>query len=145
MSVRKGDQDQGRLKVITASSELLRYTYERVRGNTFPKSEKWVMARSIWDEVSAAHTQIVRANKLDTFDKDQMRERIFLQASAIAHLFAAMNLIDVCNETGAISDARAEWWTGLVDKVINLAHPWHSKDKHLAEQRFPSDQPVIPF
>lgn len=40
MAVRKGDQDQGKLKVIDASKNLLRYTYERVKSKTFPKAEQ---------------------------------------------------------------------------------------------------------
>lgn len=55
MAVRKGDQDQGKLKVIDASKNLLRYTYERVKSKTFPKAERWLMPKSIWDQVSAAH------------------------------------------------------------------------------------------
>ena len=51
MAVRKGDQDQGKLKVIDASKNLLRYTYERVKSKTFPKAERWLMPKSIWDQV----------------------------------------------------------------------------------------------
>lgn len=56
MAVRKGDQDQGKLKVIDASKNLLRYTYERVKSKTFPKAERWLMPKSIWDQVSGEPT-----------------------------------------------------------------------------------------
>ena len=124
MSVRKGDQDQGKLKVIEASKNLCKYTYERVKSNAFPKSERWIMPKSIWDEVSAAHTKIIRANSIRVETTEEARRRIMLEKEAIGHLDAAISLIDICNVLGQISDDRAEFWTGLATTTQVFCKAW---------------------
>lgn len=57
MSVRKGDQEQGELRVITALRELFKYTKERVEDDkTFPKAKRWLIAKAIWDALVGANT-----------------------------------------------------------------------------------------
>ena len=101
MSVRKGDQAKGKLRVIVASQELVKYTYDCVRGKTFPKADRWIMPKSIWDEISSAHTKIVRANQLRTDEKEEAMLRLRLQKEAIGHLDAAASLIDLANVSGS--------------------------------------------
>lgn len=76
MSVRANDRKNGvpgdgkmpdgkhDLEVINFSRELTTYTYERVKSGVFPKSDRWIMAKHIWDEVSNAHAKIIRANAI---------------------------------------------------------------------------------
>lgn len=124
MSVRKGDQSQGKLKVLDASKNLIRYTYERVRSKTFPKADRWIMPKSIWDEVSAAHTKIIRANAIKVETAEEAVERMLLEKEAIGHLEAAVSLIDTCHCLGHISDDQADFWTGLATDTENLAKAW---------------------
>ena len=61
--VRKGDQDQGRLGVIEASKNMFKYTYDRVKDNkTFAKSDRWIMAKAVWDAAAKANANIIAAN-----------------------------------------------------------------------------------
>lgn len=62
MSVRANDRGQHELEVINYSRQLTQYTYERVRGGVFPKADRWIMAKHIWDEIANAHAKIIRAN-----------------------------------------------------------------------------------
>ena len=124
MAVRKGDQDQGKLKVIEASKNLCKYTYERVKSNAFPKADRWIMPKSIWDEVRAAHTKIIRANAIRAETVEDAQQRILLEKEAIGHLDAAISLIDICNVLGQISDDRAAFWTKLATETQILCKAW---------------------
>ncbi|MBQ3345936.1 MAG: hypothetical protein IJG39_02465 [Synergistaceae bacterium] len=132
MAVRKGDQEQGRLQVIEASKVMTKYTYDRVRDKTFPKADRWIMPKGIWDEVLGAHTKIVRANALRIDIPEEAKERLLLQKEAIGHLDAADSLIDICHMNGVISDDRADYWSGLVTNTQSLAKSWHKKDRKTA-------------
>lgn len=132
MAVRKGDQQQGRLQVIEASKVMTKYTYDRVRDKTFPKADRWIMPKSIWNEVVSAHTKIIRANSLRIDIVGEADERLRLQKEVIGHLDAAASLIDICHMNGVISDDRADYWSGLVTNTQNLAKSWHKKDRKTA-------------
>lgn len=139
MSVRKGDQDQGRLKVLDASKDLTKYTYDRVKSNIFPKSERWIMPKSIWDEVSGAHTKIIRANSIRVETPLEAAARILLEKEAIGHLDAAISLIDICHVLEVISDDRADFWTGLATDTENLAKAWLKSNRTAYKGLYPID------
>ena len=124
ISVRKGDQSPGRIRVIDASRELLSYTYDRVHDKTLPKADRWLMSKSIWDEASAASSKIKRANRIKVENKKEAKTRILLEKEAIGHLDELAFLIDVLHMKHKISDDRAEYWTGLVTKTQNIAQAW---------------------
>lgn len=139
MAVRKGDQDQGKLKVIDASKNLLRYTYERVKSKTFPKAERWLMPKSIWDQVSAANTKIIRANAIRAETAEEAAERLLLEKEAIGHLEAAIALIDTCHCLGLISDNQADFWTGLATDTENLAKAWLKSNRQTYKELLRDD------
>ena len=82
------------------------------------------MPKSIWDEVSAAHTKIIRANAIKVETAEEAVERMLLEKEAIGHLEAAVSLIDTCHCLGHISDDQADFWTGLATDTQNLAKAW---------------------
>ena len=133
MAVRKGDQEQGKLQVIEASKNMLRYTYDRVRDKTFPKADKWIMPKSIWEQVVSAHTKIIRANEIRVDNAQDAEERLLLQKEAVGHLCAAASLIDTIHMCGVISDDRADYWSGLVNKTYAYCKAWHKKDRENAK------------
>ena len=124
MSVRVGDRDEGKLQVLEASKNLIRYTYERCVDKTFPKAERWLIPQSIWKEVYSAHSKIVQANKIRVTNKSEAEQRILLSEESLGHLDELMFLIDICHVLGKISDDRAEYWTGLVYKAQDLDVKW---------------------
>lgn len=128
MAVRKGDQDEGKLKVIEYSRQLTKYTYDKVKGRTFPKSDKWLIARDIWDEVSSAHSKILRANRMRADVKEEMGIRLLLEAEVIGHLDAAASFIDICHMAKVISDNQTDFWTGLVSETQKYAMAWRKAD-----------------
>ena len=133
MAVRQGDRSQGKLQVIDKAKDMIRYTYARVVDSTFPKSERWLLAKSIWDEVYQAHTKIVRANAMHIDSADEAKERLLLQKEAISHLDELCFLIDTAHILGKIDDGRAVHWVGLVIETQNLAKGWHKKDRKTAK------------
>lgn len=125
MSVRKGDRDQGKLQCLEASKELIKYTYDRVKDNDiFPKNQRWLMAKTIWDAACGAHTCIIRANAIKVECREDADVRLNLVKQAIGHLDVLNGMIDICNVKGQISDDRAEFWTGLATKTENMVKAW---------------------
>ena len=124
MSVRKGDQDGGKLRVIELCKNLVSYTYDRVHDKTLPKSDRWLMAKSIWYETSSASSKIKRANRIRVSNTDEARQRILLEKEAIGHLDELSFLIDVLHMKGKISDDRADFWGGLCNDTQIAAMGW---------------------
>ena len=130
MSVRKGDQAEGVLQVTEKMKDLIRYTHARVRDNSiFPKSERWLLAKSIWDAASGAHAHILRANGIRVENEREADERILHEKLAIGYLDELIALIDTCYILGVISDDRADFWTGLATDTQNLAKGWLKSDR----------------
>lgn len=124
MSVRKGDQDEGKLQVIEAAKNLLTYTYDKCIGKTFPKAERFLMPSSIWYEAQQAHGKLIRANRLKVTNKLEAEERLLLEEEAIGHLDELNYLIDACHTIKKITDDQAEYWSGLSTDTQKLALKW---------------------
>lgn len=124
MSVRKGDQAEGKLKVINYMRNLLKYTYERVKSDTFPKADRWIMAKAIWDAANRAHGYILRANGIRVETKEDAEERLLCEKLAIGSLDELIALIDTCYMCGTISADRCEFWTKLATDTQNLTKGW---------------------
>lgn len=130
MSVRKGDRKDGSLQVIEKMRELICYTHGRVKDNSiFPKSERWLLAKSIWSAASDAHSHILRANGIRVENEMEADERIFHEKLAIGCLDELIALIDICHTLKLISDDRADFWTGLATDAQNLAKGWLKSDR----------------
>lgn len=119
MAVRKGDQDEGKISAVDTSRELLSYTYDRVHDKTLPKSDRWLMSKSIWDACSKARRNLVVGNSIKVEDEEEARERILRLKLAIGYLDDLAALIDTLHIKEKISDDRSEYWTGLVTKTQN--------------------------
>lgn len=120
MSVRTGDRDEGKLTVIEASKNLIAYTYDRVHDKTLPKSDRWLMSKTIWDDASTARALIIRANAIRVENRTDAEERLLLEKLAIGRLDSLAASIDTLHIKEKISDDRAEFWTGLVTTTENL-------------------------
>ena len=129
MAVRKGDRSQGKLKVVNASERLIAYTYGRVRDKTFPKGERWMMPKHIWDNICGAHEHIIIANGIKVETAEDSDRRLAHEKEAIGYLDSAISLIDVCHIVGAISDDRADYWTGLATETQALCKAWLKSEK----------------
>ena len=127
MAVRKNDRNrsnEGKLQVIEFSKNLISYTHDRVKSDIFPKNERWLTAKNIWDMCVGAHTSIIRANAIHVESPDDANKRLLLEKEAIGYLDAMISLIDIINVLGMISDDRCDFWTGLATDTQNLAKAW---------------------
>ena len=98
MSVRKNDRNrnsEGKLQVIEYSKNLIKYTHDRVKSDIFPKSERWMTAKNIWDMCIGAHTSIIRANAIRVDSRIDAEQRLLLEKEAIGYLDALISLLDV--------------------------------------------------
>lgn len=120
MAVRKGDQEQGKLTAIDASRLLISYTYDRVHDKTLPKTDRWLMAKTIWDDASKARQYIVIANSIKVENREEAEDRIFKEKLAIGHLDSLAASLDVLHIKGIISDDRMDYWSKLVYDTQNL-------------------------
>ena len=120
MSVRKGDQKQGKLTAIDASRLLIEYTYDRVHDKTLPKNDRWLMSKTIWDDASMARAKLIRGNSIKVESREEAVERLLLIKESIGHLDSLIANIDTLHIKGKISNDRAEFWTGLATDMQNL-------------------------
>lgn len=130
MSVRKCDRNTGKngnvgkLQVIEFSNALIAYTHERVKSDIFPKNERWLTAKNIWDMCVGAHTSIIRANAIRVESRLEAEKRLMLEKEAVGYLDAMISLIDIIHVIGMISDDRCDFWTKLATDTQNLAKAW---------------------
>lgn len=130
MSVRTGDRAEGKLTVIEASKNLLRYTHDRVKDQKiFPKADRWLMAKDVWECASHTYTSIIRANAIRVENVTDAEMRLALIKEAIGYLDAFMALVDTCNVLGKISDERTEYWAGLGVKVMIPLKGWLKSER----------------
>ena len=120
MSVRTGDRKEGKITVVDASRQLIEYTYDRVHDKTLPKADRWLMAKTIWDDASQARAKLLRANSIRVESTPEAEERILLLKQVIGHLDSLNASIDTLHIKDKISDDRSDFWTGLVTDMQNL-------------------------
>lgn len=127
MSVRKNDRNrgnEGKLQVLEYSKNLVKYTHDRVKSDIFPKNERWMTAKNIWDMCIGAHTSILRANAIRVECREDADKRLLLEKEAIGYLDAMISIIDIIHVLGMISDDRCDFWTKLATDTQNLAKAW---------------------
>lgn len=130
MSVRKGDREQGKLEVIDASRLLLDYTYDRVKDrDIFPKTERWLLPKAIFDAAVGARSCIIGANGIRVENTEEAHERLLKEKQAIGYLEALEVLIDLCNLKEIIDDSRTYYWTGLVVTTMKKLKGWLKSDR----------------
>ena len=120
MAVRTGDQEQGKLTAIDASRLLIDYTYDRVHDKTLPKTDRWLMSKTIWDDASMARRYIIVANSIKVENREDAEERLRMEKLAIGHLDSLLSSIDTLHIKGIISDGRMEYWSKLATDTQNL-------------------------
>lgn len=137
MSVRKNDRNrsnEGKLQVLQSSKELVKYTHDRVKSEIFPKNERWLTAKNVWDMCIGAHTSILRANSIRVDSKLDADERLLLEKQAIGYLDALISLLDIIHGLGMISDDRCDYWTQLATNTQNLAKAWLKSNRQEYKQ-----------
>lgn len=112
MSVRVGDRKDGKITAINAARLLIEYTYDRVHDKTMPKSDRWLMSKSIWDDANMDRSKLIRGNSIKVENQEEATERLLLLKESIGHIDSLCANIDVMHIKGIISDNRADYWTG---------------------------------
>lgn len=120
MSVRTGDRSEGKITAVDASRLLIDYTYDRVHDKTLPKSDRWLMSKTIWDDAANARAKLLRGNSIRVESKEDAEARFLLLKEAIGHLDSLCASIDTLHIKELISDDRAKFWTKLATDMQNL-------------------------
>lgn len=144
MSVRKGDREQGKLEVIDASRLLLDYTYDRVKDrDIFPKTERWLLPKSIFDSAVGARSCIIGANGIRVESTEEAHDRLLKEKQAIGYLESLEALIDLCHAKEIIDDKRAYYWTGLVIATMNPLKGWLKSERRRYKEFLNGEQDKI--
>lgn len=120
MSVRTGDRSEGKITAVDASRLLIDYTYDRVHDKTLPKSDRWLMSKTIWDDAANARAKLLRGNAIRVESREDAEARFLLLKEAIGHLDSLCASIDTLHIKELISDDRAKFWTKLATDMQNL-------------------------
>lgn len=120
MSVRTGDRTEGKITAVDASRLLIDYTYDRVHDKTLPKSDRWLMSKTIWDDAANARAKLLRGNAIRVESREDAEARFLLLKEAIGHLDSLCASIDTLHIKDLISDDRAKFWTKLATDMQNL-------------------------
>lgn len=120
MSVRTGDRTEGKITAVDASRLLIDYTYDRVHDKTLPKSDRWLMSKTIWDDAANARAKLLRGNAIRVESREDAEARFLLLKEAIGHLDSLCASIDTLHIKELISDDRAKFWTKLATDMQNL-------------------------
>jgi len=120
MSVRTGDRTEGKITAVDASRLLIDYTYDRVHDKTLPKSDRWLMSKTIWDDAANARAKLLRGNAIRVESREDAEARFLLLKEAIGHLDSLCASIDTLHIKELISDDRVKFWTKLATDMQNL-------------------------
>lgn len=120
MSVRTGDRSEGKITAVDASRLLIDYTYDRVHDKTLPKSDRWLMSKTIWNDAANARAKLLRGNAIRVESKEDAEARFLLLKETIGHLDSLCASIDTLHIKDLISDDRAKFWTKLATDMQNL-------------------------
>ena len=120
MSVRTGDRSEGKITAVDASRLLIDYTYDRVHDKTLPKSDRWLMSKTIWDDAANARAKLLRGNAIRVESREDAETRFLLLKETIGHLDSLCASIDTLHIKELISDDRAKFWTKLATDMQNL-------------------------
>ena len=130
MSVRKEDRKGQHLPVIDKSRLLIDYTYDRIKDNKiFPKSQRWLLPKNIWDNAIGIRSSILHANSIRVESRREAEERLLYIKEAFGYVENLESLIDFCNIKGLISDERADHWESLVDDTVKQLNGWLKEER----------------
>lgn len=136
---RNGQREK--LKVITAAETLEAHTYRKCRNvKVFPKKDRGGLPSRMVNEACDVFSMLTEANDLDLREREERRERLYLQRKALTRLKLLMHHIEVVHENRQIDADEFEYWGGLAKSVRNQAAAWHKSDKARAEKQEREDK-----
>ena len=129
MSVVKSKREQGKLTVITKSSELAAYSIKICSNEKcFPKHYRWCVTSKIVDVAVEINSNANMANSVYVKDSTDFAMRKGFQTKALAQTYALLSMIDISYRVFGIESSRMEYWTKLVMEVQNLLRNWRKSD-----------------
>lgn len=142
MAVVKSKRSEGKLTVLTKTSELMEYTI-RITGNekSFPKRYRWSVTQSIVREAVAINAYAHQANGIFVKTNAEYELRRELQTRALAMTYSLLSEIDIAFRVFGIESDRVKFWTGLICDVQRLIRNWQrAEEARHAEQGEPEAQ-----
>lgn len=129
MSVVKSKRGEGRLLVITKTSELATYTIQVCSNEkNFPKRYRWCITSKIVDAAIEISNNAVSANSVYVKDDADFKLRKQYQTKALASTYALLSMIDVAYRAFGIETSRIEHWTRLIVEVQTMLRNWKKAD-----------------
>lgn len=139
MSVRKGERKPGKpkLRALEKAEQLFDYTILKCKSEKiFPKSQRWVLSKSLIDEAAAIVKCISMGNEKPS-TAAEVNERFRCQYQALGHLRAFETFLDAAYRNYPIEEHEFIHWSGLLSDTDAITRSWIKSDQKryvLAEQ-----------
>lgn len=122
-------KEHNELKVITLSKRLCKHTVNKVNNlNHFPKKYRFSLVNPIQDDARNILRNLVKANYLNSNNKEQMKQRLSYQLEAICCCDLLLLNIETALDEGCIDDKSCEYWSRLIVEVKKMAISWRNSD-----------------
>lgn len=130
MSVPVNQRTQGKLEVCVKALDLASYTL-KITANKKIFAEEF--QQSLTDKVNGTAldiwTCVWTANNVLVKDKEDLDERLRLQAEAARQCNVLLSLIELAGKVFHLTYKRVAYWTGKAVEVRNLIRAWRESDK----------------
>lgn len=116
------------LRVITKAKELATYTVKVTSNcNNFPKKFRFSVVDKMQNHALEVYEKLLEANRQKI--NSGKGARMELQTQAITKCDLLLFYIELAFELNIISNARTEYWTGLVGDVKHMTLAWRNATK----------------
>lgn len=141
MSVVKGKQKPGKLRVLYWSRNLCKYTLTVTKSEKFfPKSTRWQYTYKIVEWIEDAHTDILDANSTRCITWNDYLHRRECQINAYGKLEKAAGLLDIVKELGRINGRKAQVFAKLIVNTQDTLTKWANSDYERYAKQFGKGQ-----
>ena len=131
MSVVKSKRSEGKLRVVTKSAELAKYTINACSNEKyFPKKSRWCFVGKIVDSVIEVNSNILKANSIYVKNEEDFKLRRSYQNIALAELESLNGKIAIAYGAYGLPAKKVEYWNGLLEELKVMIVNWRKGDEN---------------
>lgn len=117
------------LKVIVLAKRLIKHTMTLTNNpNRYPKKARFAIADPIQKTVIEIYKQLLKANYMNTKNKEQLAQRIQCQSEAVYLCDVLLLYIELSLDAKYINDKSCEYWVRQVMDVKRMTLAWKNGD-----------------
>lgn len=117
------------LKVIVLAKRLIKHTMTLTNNpNRYPKKARFTIADPMQKTVIEIYKQLLKANYMNTKNKEQLAQRIQCQSEAVYLCDVLLLYIELSLDAKYINDKSCEYWVRQVMDVKRMTLAWKNGD-----------------